>query len=271
MSSFSAHIQHALEKNVITQSQRVIVAVSGGADSMALLHACVSLHYDCVAAHVNYGLRGADSDADEMCVRNYCTSANIPIEILRVKKEHWDNNPGSTQEAARNIRYTWFNELLKQHEASCIVTAHHAKDQLETMLQQFIRGGGGKSLYGMAIRQGAVVRPMLSFSKEEVLEYAEANHIAWRNDASNETDDYTRNLIRHQIIPVIEELNSSIYKGIQQRSEWMHQEQAASNDAVNSFLAKHLVHEGEAPRLTMGLFGARDPTRVLLPPHGLGV
>jgi tRNA(Ile)-lysidine synthase len=250
MSSFSAHIQHALEKNGITQSQRVIVAVSGGADSMALLHACVSLHYDCVAAHVNYSLRGADSDADEMCVRNYCSSAAVPIEVLRVQNEHWHSTPGSTQEAARHIRYNWFNELLKKHEASCLVTAHHAKDQLETMLQQFIRGGGGKSLYGMAAKQSAIIRPMLAVSKNDILEYAKKNSIPWRNDASNETDEYTRNLIRHRIIPIIEELNPSIYTGIQQRSEWMHQEQAASNDAVSFFLSKHLIYADEAELLS---------------------
>ena len=250
MSSFSAHIQQAFEKIGVTNRHRLVVAVSGGADSMALLHSCVSLHYDCVAAHVNYGLRGADSDADETCVSNYCASANIGLEILRVAKEHWHNNPGSTQEAARNIRYTWFEEVLTKHNASFILTAHHANDQLETMLHQFIRGGGGKSLYGMAIRQGAVVRPMLTLSKLDILEYVEANNIAWRNDTSNETNDYTRNHIRHELIPAIEKLNASIYRGIQQRSEWMHQEQAATNDAVHSFLSRHIVWQDGAETMS---------------------
>ncbi len=250
MSSFSAHIQQAFEKIGVTNRHRLVVAVSGGADSMALLHGCVALRYECIAAHVNYGLRGADSDADEMCVSNYCASANIPLEILRVEKERWHNNPGSTQEAARQIRYAWFEEVWKKYDATFILVAHHANDQLETMLHQFIRGGGGKSLYGMAAHHGTVVRPMLTLSKRDILEYVEANNIAWRNDTSNETNDYTRNLIRHELVPSVEKLNTSIYKGIQQRSEWMHQEQAAANDAVQSFLSRHLIRQDDAETMS---------------------
>ena len=264
MSSFTKHIQQAFEKIGISREHRLILAVSGGADSMALLHSCNELNYDCLVAHVNYGLRGVESDEDEKCVRDFCSARHIPIEILHVQNEQWINNPGSTQEAARNIRYTWFGEVLTKHNASFILTAHHANDQLETMLHQFIRGGGGKSLYGMAARQGSVVRPMLALSKRDILEYVEANNIAWRNDTSNETNDYTRNLIRHELMPSIEKLNASIYKGIQQRSEWMHQEQAAAKDAVHSFLSRHLIWQDDAETMSaVALSGVAYPDVVL--------
>jgi len=240
MSSFSAHIQQAFEKIGIDSRQRLIVAVSGGADSMALLHCCHVLNYECVVAHVNYGLRGAESDEDEICVRNFCAASTIPIEILHVRDEHWSQHDGSTQEAARSIRYAWFDALLEKHDASFILTAHHANDQVETMLLQFIRGGGGKSLYGMPMRNGSIARPMLALTKKDILEYVAENDTPWRHDASNDAIDYTRNTIRHQLIPSIEQLNPTIHSGIQQRSEWMHQEQAAVDRAVNAFLSRHL-------------------------------
>jgi len=272
MSSFSAHIQQAFEKIGIDSRQRVIVGVSGGADSMALLHGCHVLRYDCVVAHVNYGLRGAESDEDEMCVRNFCVASAIPIEILHVQDEHWSNYAGSTQEAARSIRYAWFEELFEKHNASFILTAHHAHDQVETMLLQFIRGGGGKSLYGMPMRNGSIARPMLALTKRDILEYVAENDIPWRHDASNDSTDYTRNTIRHQLIPTIEQLNPTIHSTIQLRSEWMHQEQAAVDWAVNLFFSRHLSFR--AGTETIAIYALREieyPDVVLwkwLRPHG---
>lgn len=240
MNSFTSHIQHVLSTNGVGENHTLIVAVSGGADSMALLHGCSTVHARCVVAHVNYGLRGADSNDDETLVRNYCSSQNIPLELFVVREEHWEKHPGSTQEAARAIRYAWFEELRVKHDALYILTAHHANDQTETMLYQFIRGGAGRSVYGMPMRSENTLRPLLALTQQAVINYVEEHQIPWRHDRSNDSDKYARNRVRHEILPLIEALNPSIHEGIQQRSSWMHQEQAMVEWAAQSYLKNNL-------------------------------
>ena len=240
MKSFASHIQQVLSTNGVEENHTLILAVSGGGDSMALLHACSSVHARCVVAHVNYGLRGADSNDDEALVRNYCSSYNIPLEVLVVEEEHWEKHPGSTQEAARAIRYAWFEELRLKHNALFILTAHHANDQTETMLYQFIRGGAGRSVYGMALRSENTLRPLLALTRQAVIDYVEEHSVPWRHDGSNDTTQYARNRVRHEILPLIEALNPSIHEGIQQRSAWMHQEQAMVEWAAKTYLKNNL-------------------------------
>lgn len=256
MHSLSTHIGRVLSAHGIDTTKRVIVAVSGGADSMALLHSLQACAYPCVVAHVNYGLRGEESDGDEKCVREFCAEHSILVEVMRVQEEDWKQYTGSTQESARNIRYAWFNDLLSKHGASAILTAHHANDQVETMLYQFVRGGAGKSVYGMQERSGHLIRPMLGISKSEVLQYAKENALAWREDSSNKTLDYTRNQIRNAWLPLVEQLNPAIYSTIQQRSSWMHQEQKAVESSVGYFLDKNIQREGSIEVLSIDMLRA---------------
>lgn len=223
--SLHALIRHHLVASNSDTNDVYIAAISGGCDSMVLLDLCFKNNIRCVVAHVNYGLRGADSDADEQVVIDYCNSHNIAYEILRVDEKEWASHEGSTQEIARTLRYQWFLELLEKHNAIRVLTAHHANDQTETMLMQFIRGGSGKSVYGMAQDTGVVLRPLLSATQADLESYAKENNVPWREDLSNQKDQYTRNQLRHHVIPRIETINPSIHKTIQQRSAWMHEEQ----------------------------------------------
>jgi tRNA(Ile)-lysidine synthase len=223
--SLHALIQHHLVASISDKNTMYIAAISGGCDSMVLLDLCFKNNIRCVVAHVNYGLRGADSDADEQVVIDYCNSHNIAYEVLRVDEKEWASHEGSTQEIARTLRYQWFQELLEKHRAIRVLTAHHANDQTETMLMQFIRGGSGKSVYGMAQDTGVVLRPLLSATQADLESYAKENNVPWREDLSNQKDQYTRNQLRHHVIPLIESINPSIHKTIQQRSAWMHEEQ----------------------------------------------
>jgi tRNA(Ile)-lysidine synthase len=143
MHLFESHILGILQSHGVKAESNVIVAVSGGADSMALLSAVHSLPFSCIAAHVNYGLRGKESDGDEECVRSFCASRNIHLEVSRVNEQDWETTAGSTQEAARKMRYAWFEQLRVKHGAAAILTAHHANDQTDTMLYHFVRGGEG--------------------------------------------------------------------------------------------------------------------------------
>jgi tRNA(Ile)-lysidine synthase len=251
MQSFTSHILRVLQSHGVDREQPVIVAVSGGADSMALLHVMHASDYSCIGAHVNYGLRGTESDDDERAVHIFCAERNITLETLHVTEEDWKQHEGSTQEAARAIRYVWFKSLLSKHNASIILTAHHANDQTETMLYQFVRGGAGKSVFGMAEKSGNIIRPMLAITKERVLQYIAEHAIPWRQDSSNETTHYTRNVVRLEWMPLIERLNPTIHETIQQRSTWMHQEQAVVEWGAQIFLEKNTTHDGVAEVMTI--------------------
>jgi tRNA(Ile)-lysidine synthase len=227
-----------LHRNRIDAHDKLIVAVSGGCDSMVLLALCKTMGLNIIAAHVNFGLRGDDSNEDEQLVKAFCEQANIPLETLRVSDKDWLAHPGSTQEQARSIRYTWFNTLLQQHGAKRILTAHHANDQTETMVHRFIRGGSGKSFTGMAEDTGIVLRPLLSITRKTIVAFATTHHIPWREDISNTTDHYTRNYIRHHVIPLVERLNPGIHDDIQQRSTLLHEEQRLIERATKSILSE---------------------------------
>ena len=227
-----------LHRNRIDAHDKLIVAVSGGCDSMVLLALCKTMGLNTVAAHVNFGLRGEDSNKDEELVTAYCEHGEIPLDILRVSDKDWLAHPGSTQEQARSIRYTWFNTLLQQHGAKRILTAHHANDQTETMIHRFIRGGSGKSFTGMAEDTGIVLRPLLSITRKTIVAFATTHHIPWREDISNTTDHYTRNYIRHHVIPLVEHLNPGIHDDIQQRSTLLHEEQRLIGRATKSILSE---------------------------------
>ncbi|MFN5620791.1 MAG: tRNA lysidine(34) synthetase TilS [Flavobacteriales bacterium] len=239
-----------LNRHAISTSETLIVAVSGGCDSMALLALSAQCKLPVIAAHVNYGLRGEDSDADEVLVFDFCQQQHITLEKLIVTDEQWNNDRGSTQEQARAIRYAWFAELQQKYQASRVMTAHHANDQTETMFMQFMRGGSGKSVYGMAEDKGFILRPLLAHTKEELLAFAQTHHIPWREDRSNQTDAYTRNSIRHRVMPLIEQINPGIHHDIQQRSRRMHEEQRLAEQAAQSTLAE-LIQTDRAGRELM--------------------
>jgi tRNA(Ile)-lysidine synthase len=250
----NTRVHRILQQHNVGSVELLIVAVSGGMDSMSLLHACHRLGFKCLAAHVNYGLRGEESNADEALVRSFCVINNIPVEVRTIDASTWhsdDGSNGGVQEIARQLRYDWLRELLVKHEARFVLTAHHANDQTETMLYQFIRGGAGKSVYGMPVLANGVLRPLLSVTREEIAHYVAEHRIPWRNDASNDSDKYTRNRIRRHAMPIVESINPSIHRTIQQRSQWMHEEQAMVAQQANEFFKENVQVDGDAELLSI--------------------
>lgn len=184
------------------------MAVSGGVDSMVLLHVCVQAKVDVVAAHCNFTLRGEESDADEALVKEVCGNYGIGCHIARMDTATYATQYKlSTQEAARELRYDWFRKLQDTYGYAAILTAHHATDQVETMLLQITRGTGFKGVQGMAEFHQGIARPLLSWSRGDIESYARTNHVIYREDSSNATDKYARNLLRHQVLPVLEQVN----------------------------------------------------------------
>lgn len=193
---------HNIEKHIIDhwshlKNVPLFVACSGGLDSMVLLHTFFSLGFDVTALHVNYQLRGEDSELDHQSVESYCRENNIPFDFIIGEIDPTQN----LQESAREIRYRWFREKMEQFEGSKTLFAHHADDQIETFFLNLARKSGILGMSCMPSVNGDFIRPFLSFSKKELEAYAIENGILWREDRSNSTSKYRRNFLRNEVLP----------------------------------------------------------------------
>lgn len=194
-------------------SQRILLAVSGGADSMLMLHLFVNTGFSVAVAHCNFGLRGSESDADEQFVADYCDQHNITFHQKSFSTEDFARQEGiSIEMAARDLRYKWFNQLLFQNHYDFLATAHHQDDVIETFLINLSRGSGIRGLSGIQPKSGKIIRPMLFTNREEILEYCGRMNIEFRTDSSNQETVYKRNLIRHEVLPLLEKVNPAFRK-----------------------------------------------------------
>ncbi len=200
----------------VNTSDRILVALSGGADSVALLHLLLQNGFTCVAAHCNFALRGNESDEDERFVKELCRSWDVELHsTLFDTQTHSKDRKISIEMAARELRYQWFEELMVQTNTNYLATGHHGSDAIETFLLNLVRGTGIKGLTGIAWRNQHIIRPMLAASAGEVLDYCRSNKLRFRTDSSNMETHYQRNKIRHQIVPLLEELNPSFFGTMQ--------------------------------------------------------
>jgi len=203
--SLQAHIKSEIP---FLQDQKVLIAVSGGLDSMVLLHLFQELNFTLAIAHCNFQLRGVESFEDQKFIQEYANSREIPIFVTQFDTQSFANDYKlSTQVAARELRYNWFYELLETENFDYLLTAHHADDNVETFLINFIRGTGLEGLTGIPVQNDRIIRPLLCFTRDEIANYAHENTIQWREDSSNASDKYLRNKIRHHVVPVLKELN----------------------------------------------------------------
>ncbi|MGB2233575.1 MAG: tRNA lysidine(34) synthetase TilS, partial [Flavobacteriaceae bacterium] len=185
-------------------SKRLLVAVSGGVDSMVLLDLLRELSYTIGVAHCNFQLRGEESNLDQQLVKEYCSTHDIPFYQ---KNFDTDLPKQSTQMAARTLRYEWFETLIQTEHYDWVLTAHHADENIETLLMNITRGTGIEGLAAIPEQNGKILRPLLPYYKSEIVDYAKTHGIEWREDRSNQTDDYTRNIIRHHLIPQLTKLH----------------------------------------------------------------
>ena len=201
-----------IEKNgLCTRSQRVFVAVSGGIDSMVLLHLFKTSGYNIIAAHVNFGLRGDESDKDETFVRDRCAGLGITCLTKAVQTKNYATGKGiSVQMAARDLRYEWFHELMSTNTGSVVATAHHVNDSGETMLLNLVRGTGIDGLTGIPLNNNGIIRPLAFASRKEIDDFAAEHSITWREDESNLDDHYQRNFLRHRVMALLKQLNPSL-------------------------------------------------------------
>lgn len=203
---FREHIASLL--TTIT-NPKLLVAVSGGVDSVVLTHLLLKCGYDFDIAHVNYKLRKAASDLDEKLVSDLADSLQIPFFLAH--RPIFSDTSG-IQQKARELRYAWFEELVTEHRYDAVLTAHHANDQLETLFLRLSRGSGVEGLGGIRSKNGFLIRPLLPFFKEELLAYAKANDLMWSEDTSNRSTKYLRNAVRHDVMPAFLNLSAQTAK-----------------------------------------------------------
>lgn len=215
------------------KDKKLLIAISGGLDSVVLTHLFSALNYTIALAHCNFKLREIASDLDEEFVIKLSeqTSNQIFKTIFETEK-YAKENKTSTQIAARELRYTWFQKIITDNNFDFVLTAHHADDNLETFLINLTRGSGLDGFTGIPEINGNIIRPLLPFSRAEIMKYAKENKIEWREDASNAATKYVRNKIRHQIIPVLKEINPSLLTSFQKTVDHLKESQQIIGDRI---------------------------------------
>jgi tRNA(Ile)-lysidine synthase len=229
-----AALQNHLNKQIpFFKGRKLLLAVSGGIDSMVLVDLLQKLDYDIYIAHCNFNLRGEESDGDEQFIRNYAAENNIKLFVTRFDTTLFaEDNKLSIQLAARRLRYAWFEELIAENQLDYLLTAHHLDDSLETFLINLTRGTGIEGLTGIPQLNQNIVRPLLIFSRDEIVAYAKENEIAWREDSSNSSTKYLRNKLRHEVAPVLKSLNPAFMDSFKETLNHLQQAQSLAEDAA---------------------------------------
>lgn len=234
------------------KDSKLLLAISGGLDSVVLAHLCHKLELKVSFAHCNFNLRGAESDADEEFVLELSEDLELEIFIESFETEAYAKEEGiSIQMAARELRYNWFSELAEQLGFDYILTAHHADDNLETFLINLTRGTGLKGLTGIPEVSDKIVRPLLPFSRETLEVYAIAEHIKWQEDSSNASTKYLRNKLRHDIIPILKQMNPQLLQNFQTTISNLQDSQDLIEDVIVKIQKKVVEVEGDQIKLSV--------------------
>jgi len=236
-----------IEKNFSSLlNNKFIVAVSGGVDSIVLLHLCRNLKLNFVVAHCNFKLRGKESDDDELFVKNLAAKYKISFYSNSFNTKELSNSSNkSVQMIARDLRYSWFNKLSEELGIDYIITAHHIDDSIETFLINLSRGAGINGFLGIPEVNNKINRPLLAFTKDQLKSYALENKILFREDSSNKKKDYLRNQIRLEVIPKLKKINPYLLESFPKTIKKLEQSKSIIADRIAKVLSEVSFKKGE--------------------------
>ncbi len=246
-------IQAYIEQHrLLKPGEHVLVGVSGGADSMVLLHILQQLGFACSVAHMNFQLRGEASSQEADFVEAYAKAHGLPFYVKCVDTKAMAKEQGiSIEMAARDLRYAFFSDVLKKGPAVNVAVGHHKNDLVETQLLNMARGTGVRGLVGIKPQNGVVIRPMLSASRSEIMEFADAHHLPYCTDASNADTQIKRNFIRHKVLPLMENLNPSFLHTSYQNALRMQQVQQLIESSLAAFVQKHVQASAKSTEISL--------------------
>jgi tRNA(Ile)-lysidine synthase len=266
MENLLSYFQDTLKKLQVAKNARLLLAVSGGLDSVVLSHLSFLSGLDFSIAHVNFQLRGPESDRDERFVQQMAGRYQKPFLLEKFETAAYaQKEKQSIQLAARNLRYTWFKSLLGSapEDYQFLLTAHHLDDNIETMLMHFFRGTGIQGLAGIPEKNERLIRPLLSVSKNILKDFATAHGLEWVEDSSNDLDEYTRNFFRNQLIPSLRgffpEINLHLEKNLQRFSETA----VLYHQVIDQYKKKLLKTVGKETHIPILLLQKATPLRTI--------
>ena len=237
-----------------------VVAISGGIDSMVLANLFLINNLKFSIAHCNFQLRGKESDDDELFINKWCSEKDIKLYNKKFTTEDYcKNNKLTIQMGARELRYEWFRELIDKEKHDFIVTAHHIDDQLETFIINSIRGTGIDGLVGIPDKINKIVRPLLMISKDQIIEYSKVNKINYREDSSNDKEDYLRNKIRHSVIPYLKSDDDNVLLKFKTTIENLNSTKIFVQKVISKVRDRVFIYEGENIITNIDLLKDLDP------------
>ena len=237
-----------------------VLAISSGVDSMVLANLFLINNLNFSIAHCNFQLRGKESDDDELFINKWCSEKDIKLYNKKFSTEDYcKNNKLTIQMGARELRYEWFRELIDNEKHDFIVTAHHIDDQLETFIINSIRGTGIDGLVGIPDKINKIVRPLLMISKDQIIEYSKVNKINYREDSSNDKEDYLRNKIRHSVIPYLKSDDDNVLLKFKTTIENLNSTKIFVKKVISKVRDRVFIYEGENIITNIGLLKDLDP------------
>ncbi len=261
-----SHFKNYIDaQNLCCSADRLLLAVSGGVDSVVMAHLFYQAGYSIEIAHCNFALRGEASDGDEALVKKLASAWGATFHSKRFDTlAYAQQHQLSVQMAARELRYEWFEEVRKAKKLAYIATAHHLNDQVETVLFNWVKGTGIAGLRGMPTKNGLVIRPLLFATREEIEAYALAQELVWREDSSNAEDKYRRNFLRNQIIPLLKQINPNLEQTLAQNIEKVHAVETVFNQKVARLRAETIRETEAAAFLQLNYFEVEQEPVILL-------
>ncbi len=246
-------------------NERVLLGISGGIDSICMFHLFRQLNIPIGIAHCNFQLRGEESDEDEKFVQALANKYDIPFFNIRFNTAEVAKKEGiSIQMAARDLRYDWFEETRNKYAYNYIAIAHNMDDVVETFLINLSRGSGIKGLTGIKPKSGYIIRPLIFSSRKEIKEYLDENDFDFREDSSNASVKYSRNLIRHKIIPLFEQLNPSFRETIAENISRLKDVEIIYNEHINNEIVSSIRYENERSYILIKKLKELNPVHTFL-------